>query len=296
MLSRTGPGSWRPTSSPDRCLTVWEALRDGAATLAAAHDPEAAPAAERLLMHVLGLSRAGLLTAARTHVSPEQHHAYRALLARRAAGEPVAYLTGRQPFRRLDLVVTPDVLIPRPETELIVDLALETRPEPPLVIDVGTGAGAIALALADEAPGWRIAATDCSLPALRVARHNRERLGLAVDLVLADLLRGVRGPIGLIVANLPYIDTSQWAALPPSVRDWEPRLALDGGPGGLRLIARLVSQAVSRLAPSGTLLCEIAHDQGERAAALAQRAFPTASVDIVRDLAGHDRVLRVRRR
>jgi release factor glutamine methyltransferase len=164
-----------------------------------------------------------------------------------------------------------------------------------MVVDVGAGSGAIALALADEAPGWRVIATDCSAPALAIARHNRDAYRLPVEFVLADLLGGIRGPIGLIVANLPYIARSQLATLPREVRDWEPHLALDGGPGGLCLIRRLIEQARSRLAPGGTLLCEIAFDQGAPVSSLARRAFPDAVVDVVRDLAGLDRVVRVRR-
>lgn len=262
--------------------------------LVAARDAEASAAAERLLMHVLGCSRAALLLDRRMVLSPDHLAAFRALVARRAAGAPVAYLTGRQAFRRLDLVVSPAVLIPRPETELLVDLALDCRPDPPRVVDVGTGSGAIALALATEAPGWQVIATDCSASALAVARRNRALAGLPVALVLADLLSGVCGPFGLIVANLPYIATADLPTLPREVRDWEPHLALDGGPDGLRLIARLIEQARTRLAPGGTLLCEIAFDQGARAKQLAERAFPHAAVDVVRDLAGHDRVVRVR--
>jgi len=246
-------------------------------------------------MHVLGLTRAGLLAERRRPIDPRQLATYRALIARRAAGEPVAYLTGHQPFRHLDLVVSPDVLIPRPETELLLDLALECRATPAVAVDVGTGSGAIALALAAEAPRWRVVATDRSARALGVARHNRDALGLPVGLLLADLLCGLAGPFGLVLANLPYIDRALLPTLPAGIRDWEPRLALDGGPGGLRLIERLLRQAAERLAPGGWLILEIASDQGERARALARRSFPTSTVDIVRDLAGHDRALRIQR-
>jgi release factor glutamine methyltransferase len=277
-------------------LTVQAALREAQATLIAAGDDEAAAAAERLLMHVLGLSRAELLVERHRLLTSSQIASFRQLVSRRARGEPVAYLTGHQAFRRLTLTVTPDVLIPRPETELLIDLALECRATPAIAIDVGTGSGALALALVDEAPRWRVIATDRSARAIRVARHNRDALGLTVEFVLADLLAGVRGPVGLVLANLPYNDTAQLAALPAGVRDWEPRLALDGGPGGLELIARLIGQASSVLAPGGMLLCEIAADQGDRARQLAARVFSHEQIDIVRDLAGLDRVLRVWRR
>lgn len=281
MDRRTGPEGFN----------VERALRQARATLAAAGDDEAEAAAERLLMHLLGVERARLLTHRERPLSLDEQRLFAAVIARRATGEPVPYITGRQAFRTLDLEVNRDVLIPRPESELLVDVAIERRSG--LAVEVGTGSGAIALAIATESPRLRVVATERSGPALQVARRNRDRLGLEVALIQTDLIAGIISPIDVLVANLPYIDRVGLAKLPTGVREWEPQAALDGGPGGLVLIGALLVSARRVLAPGGLVVLEIAFDQGAPAAALARRAFPAARVDVLRDLAAHDRVVRI---
>lgn len=265
------------------------------------------PAAEPLdgpvlLAHVLGCDRAALLAHPERPLTPEQAATFRALIARRAEGVPVAYLTGRRAFFDLELLVTPDVLIPRPETEGLVELALDWAREHSgrlRIVDVGTGSGAIALALARHLPRAQVWAVDLSFAALRVARANATRHGLGerVHFAQADLLAACGGPtppFDLIVANLPYIPADVLLDLP--VARHEPRLALDGGPEGLTLIRRLIAQAPCVLAANGLLLMEIEATQEERVTTLAAQAFPDAAIQVYRDYAGLPRVLRVERR
>ena len=274
--------------------SIASALAQAAETLRHASD-SARLDAEVLLCHVLGVERAALFAHAEDRISPQQASAYRALVARRAAGEPVPYLTGVREFYGLRFHVTPAVLIPRPETEHLVDAALAwARGRLPLeVVDVGTGSGAIAVALAHCLPEARVTAIDKSQAALAVARRNAEAHGVArrVRFVQGDLLAPLCDPVDLIAANLPYIDSPQFALM----ASYEPRLALDGGPDGLRLVARLLEQAPARLKQESLLLIEIGYDQGDAASALARAALPGAAVSVLRDYAGHPRVLRVER-
>ena len=261
--------------------------------------------AEILLSHVTGLSRATLLahpdrplpsnqpTNQLTNQLTNQQSNYQALIRRRASGYPLPYLTGRIEFYGLEFEVTPETLIPRPETETLVDLALAHRPA--TVVDVGTGCGCIAVALAAHLPNATVYAIEIAPPALAVARRNVERHGVAarVHLVAGDVLTPLSGPVHLIVSNPPYVPTGDCASLPVSVRDHEPRLALDGGPDGLSVIRRLLAQAPAKLRPGGRLLIEIGADQGEAATSLARTFFPQATIRVHPDLAGRDRVLEV---
>ncbi len=255
-----------------------------------------------LLAHVLGCDRAVLLAHPEYPLTPEQETAFRALVARRAEGIPVAYLTGRRAFFDLELLVTPDVLIPRPETEHLVELALtwaRGRGGRLRLIDVGTGSGAIALALARHLPEAQVWAVDLSFAALQVARINAARHGLGkrVHFLQADLLTAWGGPtppFDLIAANLPYIPTVTLADLP--VARHEPLLALDGGLDGLTLIRRLMAQAPRVLTTNGLLLMEIEATQGEQVTALAAQAFPGAMIQVHQDYAGLLRVLSVARK
>jgi release factor glutamine methyltransferase len=255
-----------------------------------------------LLAHVLGCDRATLLAHPERHLTPEQAATFRALIVRRADGVPVAYLTGRRAFFDLELLVTPDVLIPRPETEHLVELALgwaRGRVGHLRVVDVGTGSGAIALALARHLPEAQVWAVDRSFAALRVARANAARLGLSarVHFLQADLLTACGGPapsFDLIAANLPYIPADALPDLP--VARHEPLLALDGGPEGLTLIRRLIAQAPRALAAHGLLLMEIEATQGEQVTALAAQVFPGATIQVHQDYAGLPRVLSVERK
>ena len=252
--------------------------------------------AEILLMHVLDVSRAALLTHPEKTLTVRQLLSYEALVGDRLTDYPLPYLTGRIEFHGLEIEVTPEVLIPRPETELLVDLALERNPES--LIDVGTGSGCIAVALAKELPDLEVYALDISPAALAVAHRNAERHGVEdrIQTIVSDLLDRRPGPVDLIVSNPPYVSADEWASLPPAIRYHEPRLALDGGADGLDLIRRLLSQSQGLLEPGGALLMEIGADQGEAVKAVAKTVFPRQgnAVRVHRDLAGRDRVLEVR--
>jgi release factor glutamine methyltransferase len=250
--------------------------------------------AEVLLGHALKLSRVQLYTGHDKPLGPDELTAFRDLVRRRLAGEPVAYLVGEQEFWSLALKVDPRVLIPRRDTETLVEvgLAAARTVAGPLVADVCTGSGAVALALAHELPDARVVGSDLSPGALAVARENvaRHGLGARVALVVADLLEPLAGPFDLILSNPPYVPSAEIATLTAEVRR-EPRAALDGGPDGLALIRRLVPQAAARLRRGGVLALEHACDQGPRVAALLGAAG-LVDVTTVRDLAGLDRVTR----
>lgn len=253
--------------------------------------------AEVLLSHVLDISRTVLLTHPECILTPDQLANYQTLIRRRASCYPLPYLTGRVEFYNLEFEITPEVLIPRPETETLVDLALAhcSSSTHPLIADVGTGSGCIAVSLAVRLPRATIYAIEISPAVLAVARRNVERHGVAarVRLVVGDVLTPRPGPVDLIVSNPPYIPTGDCGSLPASVRDYEPRLALDGGPDGLGIIRRLLAQAPAVLRPGGALLIEIGADQGEAASHLARTLFHRAAVRVHPDLAGRDRVLEV---
>ena len=267
-------------------VSIGVALRRAAEELAQAGSPTARLDAEVLLADILGTDRAGLVLRSDDALAAPLPERLSALIARRAAGEPVAYLTGRQWFRRLELHVDPRVLIPRPETELLVEVGLEL-PSGARVADVGTGSGAVALALADERPDLRIVATDISADALAVARENAAALGLAVEFHEADLLAD--GPWDAVLANLPYVADGS-PELASDVARYEPAAALYGGPDGLDVVRRLL-----RLVDGVPLVAlEIGYDQAAAVEPLL-RAAGFATVERRADLAGHDRVLVGRR-
>jgi release factor glutamine methyltransferase len=264
--------------------------------------------AELLLRHALGLgpNRAALLTRlAELHaIEDEALAAYEALLTRRLAHEPSAYILGRREFAHLDLEVTPAVLIPRPETETVVEEAIRLARkllnagqrldnQGFVAADIGTGAGPIALTLARALPGATVIATDVSSEALDVAQRNAARHALDQRVVFlhGDLLAPLSQQLDLLVANLPYVTTSDLAALEPEVRDYEPSMALHGGTDGLDLIRRLLAEAHAHLRPHAVLVLEIGYDQGEASARVAAEAFPDAQVAVLNDLAGRPRVL-----
>lgn len=228
--------------------------------------------AEYLLAAAMGCDRMSLYVRHDAVVSSEAKTAFRDMVKRRLAREPVAYLVGKKGFHALDLELAVDarVLVPRPDTEHLVDwlleeLSAEASQDAP-ILDVGTGSGAVALAVAKARPEARVTACDVSEDALAVASENAQREGLPVKFVRADLMDGVQAPQGgwrAIVANLPYIPSAELDGLQPEVARWEPRLALDGGPDGLDLIRRLIVQAESALAPGAGLYLELGHDQAE---------------------------------
>lgn len=251
--------------------------------------------AELLFAAVLGINRALLLAHPDRRLTPKELARCRELIARRAAREPLAYILGRREFFGLEFAVDGRVLIPRPETELLVEHALRLAglsPAPALA-DVGAGSGAIAVVLAVRLPAAAVYALDASDDALAVVAANARRHGVAgrVRCLAGDLLAPLPGPVDLVVANLPYVPTAEWQALPPEIRDWEPRQALDGGPDGLDPIRRLLAQAPPFLRPGAALLLEIGAGQGPAATDLARRALPGAVVRLQPDYAGLDRLV-----
>lgn len=253
------------------------------------------------MAHVLSVPRAHLVAHPTESLSESDVRRYRDLVLRRAGGEPVAYLVGERAFYDVTLSVDRRVLIPRPETEMLVEEALSwCRREDHhclRIADVGTGSGALAVTLAQHLPNARVWAIDRSLEALAVAVRNIARHGLAgrVAPVCGDLLAPLSGSLDLIVANLPYVPAERIASLDAGVRDYEPRLALDGGPDGLDVIQRLLPQAAERLAASGLLVLEIDEGQGDAVAAAARALLPDARTGVCRDYAGLERMVRVER-
>ena len=255
-----------------------------------------------LLAHILDKPRSWVAAHPELILTPQQQDQLEDSLKRLRSGEPFPYVLGQWEFFGLEFEVTPDVLIPRPETELMVERAiawLQKFSTPTRVADVGTGSGAIAISIAVNVPDVQVLATDISLKALEVARRNARRLDVLdrIDFVQCDLLperstsQAIESPLDLICANLPYIPTDTLRALPIYGR--EPTLALDGGEDGLELIDRLLHVVPAWLAPHGLLLLEIESTRGYRALDLARGAFPDASIDLHQDLARQDRLLEI---
>ncbi|HVN53227.1 MAG TPA: peptide chain release factor N(5)-glutamine methyltransferase [Anaerolineaceae bacterium] len=252
--------------------------------------------AQVLLAHVLKRPKAWLLAHPEAEITSEEEGLFVDGLDRLAAGTPLAHLLGHWEFYGLNFVVTPDVLIPRPETELLVDTALgwlRARPARRRAAEAGTGSGCIAVALAVNQPELTVFAGDLSRAALEVARTNRERHNVQdrMPLFQADLLSCLSGPFDLLAANLPYVPTRKLESLP--VSHHEPTLALDGGGDGLAVIRRFLQDARRLLAAGGLALAEIEAGQGPAAIRTARAAFPAAAITIQKDLAGNDRLLRI---
>jgi release factor glutamine methyltransferase len=245
--------------------------------------------AELLLAQVLGTNRSGLQLEARRSLSDPELDAFERMTVRREAREPVAYILGEWGFRRLSLKADARALIPRPETEIVVDrcLALLAGRSSPHVLDVGTGGGAIALGVKDELPDAHVTGLDSSSDALALARENAARVRLRVELVQWDLREGLPdGPWDLVVSNPPYVLPDELGTLEPEVRDWEPRVALVGD-GAAEAIARA---ALEVLSASGALVLETAADDANRVAELLG-GLRYADVRVTRDLTGRDRVV-----
>ena len=280
----------------NRPATHSEALRRGRKRLALAGSTTPGLDAEVLLRHVLGIDRTELFVRLPEPIAAGVLATYDRLLDQRAGDIPVAYLTGEREFMGLAFEVDPGVLVPRPETELLVAWAVSwlggRGHDPVNVADVGTGSGAIAISIAaameSEWPG-RIIASDISRVALAVAARNRLRLDLyqRIALVQGSLTFWLRGPIDLMLANLPYLRPDQIAENPSLAA--EPRLALDGGPEGVDLIRRLLEDAPRVLAPGAAIGVEIDPSQRDDVAGMARRAFPGSEIQVLRDLAGFDR-------
>ncbi|HWS98813.1 MAG TPA: peptide chain release factor N(5)-glutamine methyltransferase [Pyrinomonadaceae bacterium] len=283
-------------------FTIARALVEAAQILRRAGVPEARREAASLLEHVTGRDRTFLITSAETVLAPSDVSRLRALVERRAAGEPLQYITGHQEFYRLDFEVTPDVLIPRPETELLVETALDLLGEtdgPALVCDVGTGSGCIAVSLLHELPSARAVGVDISRPALRVAARNAARAGVSgrFHLVASDGLGALdssRARFEMIVSNPPYVAEGALAGLQREVRDHEPRVALTPGGDGLRVIRALINEAPHFLHSGGHLLMEIGFDQHEAVSELIDpRVWEL--LDIHKDLQGIPRTIALRK-
>jgi release factor glutamine methyltransferase len=279
--------------SPDRLIgrtSVRDALDSAVIALTAAGCDTPRLDAELLLAAAMGVDRAAIAADPGRALEPDAARRFQEHAARRREREPVAYILGSKGFRSLELEVDPRVLIPRPETEHLVEALLDL-PRGARVCDVGTGSGAIALALKAERPDLEVVATDASADALAVARANAERLGLDVELFEGDLLAGVRGPLDAVVSNPPYVEDG--AELAPEIVGYEPALALRAGPDGLDVVRRLLPAAGATTAH--TVALEIGAGQAEAVGELmGESGF--ADVAVVADLAGHERVLVGRRR
>ena len=313
-------------------MDIRAALKQGMAQLRAAQIPSHTLAAELLLMHALQRDRAWLYSHPEELLDAAKAEKFLGLIARREAGEPVQYLTGKQEFWGLEFQVTPAVLIPRPETEHVMEVALARLGERGLkihmddgapretlrVADVGTGSGCLAVALAWELPHAEVFATDISAPALEIARHNaaRHKVAARIHFSQCDLLIPVAhtdlraaggahaalastqggGPLfDLIVSNPPYIARSDAALLQREVRDHEPHAALFAGPSGVEMYQRLIDQAHGRLRHRGILVLELGHDSAEHVRAIFDAQPGWSEVAITMDLAGIPRVLAAER-
>ena len=247
----------------------------------------------------MGLDRVGLYIGLERRLASEQTSAFSTLIQRRISHEPTAYITGHKEFYGLDFQVAHPVLIPRPETELLVEKAIELTTtfftHSCLIADVGTGCGAIAIALAVNLPHAKIYATDISRATVDIAKSNCHRHGVSdrVTLLQGDLLDALPEPVHLIIANLPYVKKSELFKLSPEISRFEPLLALSGGADGLEMIEGLVSQAEGNLLRGGAILLELGHDQGQAACALARKHFPKSKIGITTDLGGLDRVISI---
>jgi release factor glutamine methyltransferase len=273
---------------------VGEVQRRSAAFLAERGSPSARLDADLLLAHALGVERLALYTGVERPLTPAELQRARDLVARRGRREPVAYITGERAFRRLRVEVGPEVLVPRPETEVLVDWALDAAAPGAAVLDWGTGSGAVALALADEGPALRVTALERSPSALARARANGEGLGLEVEWLVSDGFAAVAGRgFDVVAANPPYLSPAGLEAAPPELR-FEPREALVAGPTGLEAVERLAAEAPAHLEPGGALLVEVGEGQAEAAEA-ALRAGGLERVGHRADLAGIVRVVGGRR-
>jgi release factor glutamine methyltransferase len=275
--------------------TIGDALQDAKGRLVAVSN-SASLDAQLLLAEVLAVNRAHILAHREKVLTPDQTQNYASLVARRDQGEPIAYILGRKAFYDRDFVVTPAVLIPRPETEHLLEIALAYAHDHPhaTFVDVGVGSGAIAVTLAANVPSATVYATDISPDALAVATKNAEIHQANIQFFAGDLLaplieQNLR--VNCVMANLPYIKSGELPSL--DVSKFEPKLALDGGADGLDDIRRLLAHCPIVCRPNALILLEIGADQGEATRKLAMESLAPQSVEIIKDLAGHDRVARI---
>ncbi len=276
-------------------MTIDEALRQARSQFSPQNDTPALDA-QLLLCAVLGVERGYLLAHPEHPLTDEQQALYAALVTRRAAGEPLPYILGRRAFYDREFIVAPGVLIPRPETELLLEQALayvQARPDA-RVVDVGTGSGALAVTLAALCPQAQVCATDISLAALEIARRNAALHHANVTFYEGDLLRPLiehERQVEVVMANLPYIASGDLAGL--EVSRHEPLLALDGGADGLDVIRRLLEQLPQVCAPGALVLLEIGAEQGAAALALVSETLRPAHAEVLKDYAKLDRIVRI---
>lgn len=254
--------------------------------------------ARLLLQALLNVDHVYLITHDDETLSAAQQTHYAHWLTRATTGEPIPYIVGRAPFFGRSFKTTPDVLIPRPETELLVEEALRwgQAHHAQNIIDVGTGSGCIPITLAlewQDSPKPTITAVDISPAALTIAQENAHTHNAPVTFHHSDLLTAVHGPFNLITANLPYITDAEWTELDDGVKSYEPALALRGGRDGLDLIRPLLQQATNKIAPHTLILLEIGWQQGKNALQTAADIFPTAHITLLKDYANHDRIIRI---
>ncbi len=282
-------------------MTLIEAINRASVRLASAGVADARLDAEVLLRHTIGKDRAWLLAHMQDALNDSSQSAFERAVERRVRREPLQYITGRQEFWGLEFTVTTDVLIPRPETELIIETALRTDREkkPPLrILDLCTGSGCIAVALARELPQAQILATDASAQAVSVARGNARRHGVAdrIRFFEGDLFGpleelDIRGQVDIIASNPPYIPSGDFGSLQPEVRDYEPGMALLAGPEGIEVHRRIIQEAPDFLSRRGSLIMEMGMGQAEALSRLIRENSEYASIEVLKDLAGIDRVI-----
>lgn len=271
-------------------MTLAEALSHAGKLLSGIED--AGLESEVLLRHLLSISRTELCLSLHDKLSPEQEKEFRCLVDRRLSGEPAAYIVKNREFYGLDFYVDSRVLIPRPDTEILVEKAIEhaRNRRKCTIADIGTGSGAIAIALAANLPQVKIYASDISAPALAVARYNCRRHGVTgqIELIHGDLLDVLPEAVDLIVANLPYVREPE---VPQVSEGFEPELALNGGAEGLDKLFQICRQAPEKLHPDGCLMLEIGLGQKDAVTSLLYELFPSAVIEVIPDLRGIDRVV-----
>jgi release factor glutamine methyltransferase len=291
---------------PETAGPIWTILKllNWTASYFASHDiAQSRATAEILLAHTLGLKRIDLYLRYDQPLHLEELTRFKTYIKRRVNAEPVAYITGEKEFWSLPFRVTPDVLIPRPDTECLVEATLVLLPDAdpmPLqrVLELGTGSGAIVVALASERRSARYFALDRSLPAIRMARRNAERLGLSdkIDFFCSDWFVSIRSGMlfDIIVSNPPYIKRDEISRLQPEIARYEPRGALDGGPHGLDALEAIIRRSRAHLVPKGYLLLEIGYDQKASVAEIARKAGGYEQAVFFKDYSGMDRVAQLR--
>lgn len=250
-----------------------------------------------LLEHILQVTHTYLIAHGDEALTAVQETQFRTFISRAQQQEPIPYIIGTAPFFDMDLFVNSAVLIPRPETEMLVEYAVSwaKQRQALTIVDVGTGSGCIPVALARQLPQAKISAVDVSVNALDIARKNAKQFAQnRIQFHQGHLLTPITHSIDLITANLPYVTDAEWTLLDDGVKLHEPSLALRGGEDGLDLIRELLQQAVSKLSASGAIFLEIGWQQGPATKELASTVFPNAQVDLIQDYAGHDRIVGIR--